>query len=97
MTKPTGVSFSLMASNTISALPVIVAISTVSLGLILYRLLLHPLSHFPGPRLAAITVAYAGWYDVIQKGQLVEHLERLHQRYGRCQETFAFLLELNVH
>jgi hypothetical protein len=54
-------------------------------GLILYRLFLHPLSRFPGPTLAAVTDAYAGWYEVVQKGRILDQLEILHKKYGELQ------------
>ncbi|KAG6872652.1 hypothetical protein C0995_007982 [Termitomyces sp. Mi166 len=45
-----------------------------------YRLFWHPLSKFPGPRLAAITDLYSAYYDL--GGALVDHLEDLHRAYG---------------
>ena len=48
---------------------------------ILYRLTLHPLSRFPGPRIAAVTNLYAVYYD-LSEDSLVKHLKALHDRYG---------------
>lgn len=67
--------------------------STVALGAIaaaalyltakvIYRLYLHPLSHFPGPTLAAATYLYGAYYDVVQEAQFVFKLDALHDTYG---------------
>jgi hypothetical protein len=42
----------------------------------------HPLCHFPGPKLAALTRWYAAYYELIRDGDLVEHLHDLHEMYG---------------
>jgi hypothetical protein len=49
------------------------------------RLYLHPLAHIPGPRLAALTWWYEFYYDVIQPGQFVFHIQKLHKKYGMSQ------------
>ncbi|KAL4899421.1 hypothetical protein BDW74DRAFT_116296 [Aspergillus multicolor] len=48
----------------------------------IYRLYFHPLSHIPGPRLAAITHGYEFYFDVIKKGKLIWEIQRLHEIYG---------------
>ncbi|KAF5355464.1 hypothetical protein D9758_006320 [Tetrapyrgos nigripes] len=47
-----------------------------------YRLFVHPLSRFPGPKLAALTEYYGGYYDLIEDGGLLFQIERLHVKYG---------------
>ncbi|KAK7953356.1 trichodiene oxygenase [Apiospora saccharicola] len=47
-----------------------------------YRLFLHPLSRFPGPRLAAVSRWYEAYYDVVQNGQYVFKIAELHKIYG---------------
>ncbi|KAH8432079.1 cytochrome P450 [Aspergillus melleus] len=47
-----------------------------------YRLVLHPLAHVPGPKLAAITNAYELYFDVVRGGQYTFEIQRLHQIYG---------------
>lgn len=49
---------------------------------VLYRLTLHPLSRFPGPRIAAVTNLYAVYYDLISDQSLIKHLKELHDTYG---------------
>ena len=56
----------------------IVAIAT----LVVYRLYFHPLSPFPGPRLAAATSWYECYYEVFKDGSYVQQLPRLHAQYG---------------
>lgn len=43
---------------------------------------LHPLSRFPGPRLAAMTIAYEGWYDLVKVGRYTREIKKMHERYG---------------
>ncbi|KAF9019739.1 cytochrome P450 [Hymenopellis radicata] len=52
------------------------------LYLLVYRLYLHPLKAFPGPRLAAVTEYYQGYFEVWKNGMFVQHLEKLHEIYG---------------
>lgn len=46
------------------------------------RLLLSPLSRFPGPKLAAFTWAYEFYYDWILPGKYYECVEQMHKKYG---------------
>ncbi|KAF9885046.1 hypothetical protein FE257_000777 [Aspergillus nanangensis] len=48
----------------------------------LYRLYFHPLSKFPGPRLAAASSLYEFYFNVVRRGMFVWEIERLHQVYG---------------
>ncbi|KAK3391156.1 cytochrome P450 [Podospora didyma] len=47
-----------------------------------YRLFLHPLARFPGPKLAAISRWYEGYYDVIKGGKYTPKIAELHKEYG---------------
>ncbi|EXJ53757.1 uncharacterized protein A1O5_13006 [Cladophialophora psammophila CBS 110553] len=47
-----------------------------------YRLTLHPLARFPGPKIAAVTNLYAVNRDLVSKDSLVKHLKALHDKYG---------------
>ncbi|KAF7858483.1 hypothetical protein EAF04_009083 [Stromatinia cepivora] len=43
---------------------------------------LHPLSHIPGPKLAAATFLYEGWFDLILGGRYTHEIKRMHEFYG---------------
>lgn len=64
-------------------------------SLVFYRLFLHPLAKFPGPRLAAITRYYEAYYDVIQNGQYTFKIAELHKKYGKFQ--LIILQSRNIH
>mgnify|MGYP001582096791 CR=1 FL=1 len=44
---------------------------------------LHPLSHVPGPRLAASTFLYEAWFDLILGGRYTHEIKRMHESYGK--------------
>ncbi|KAF8075198.1 cytochrome P450 [Lyophyllum atratum] len=48
----------------------------------IYRFFFHRLVKFPGPRIAALTLWYKAYYDIIMDGGWSEHLESLHAKYG---------------
>lgn len=54
-----------------------------------YRLYFHPLRNIPGPKLAALSSAYEFYFNVIQRGTFIWHLERLHEKYGRWSSSFG--------
>jgi hypothetical protein len=51
-------------------------------SLALYRLFLTPLSRFPGPTLAALTLWYEFYYDVVLEGRYQYKIKELHRTYG---------------
>lgn len=60
-----------------------------------YRLILHPLARFPGPKLAAITRCYEAYYDIIRNGQYTFKIVDLHKKYGKFQ-THKYFLDIRV-
>lgn len=60
--------------------------------LAVYRLYFHPLSRFPGPKLAALTPWYELYYDVVLDGQYHHQRQKLHKIYGKretCRSPIA--------
>ena len=51
---------------------------------VVYRLYLSPIAKFPGPRLAAVSLWYEFYYDVIKDGQYTWKIAELHEQYGIC-------------
>jgi hypothetical protein len=56
-------------------------------SLVFYRLILHPLARFPGPRLAAISRWYEAYYDVVLNGQYTSQILKLHKVHGISLNT----------
>src|SRR5262245_41505928 len=59
-------------------------------GLAIYRLYLHPLAKFPGRKLAAVTMWYEFYYDVIKRGQYVFEIQKMHEEYGILPSQIVF-------
>lgn len=67
------------------SLPYVAAALTLFLlAKIVYRLILHPLAAFPGPKLAAVTNMYGAFYDLsFSSSSYVKELPALHAKYGQ--------------
>lgn len=50
----------------------------------IYRLWFHPLAEFPGPKVAALTYWYEGYYELIQNGgnQCAPEVGGVRAKYG---------------
>lgn len=57
--------------------------ATYLVGLAVYRLYFSPVSKFPGPTLAALTLWYEFYYDVIKEGRYTWRIRELHDKYGQ--------------
>ncbi|KAH8763249.1 cytochrome P450 [Diaporthe sp. PMI_573] len=68
--------------NLLSWQNIVATIVLYYVTLALYRLYLHPLARFPGPKLAAVTRLYEGYYDLYQSGQYTFKIAELHKQYG---------------
>lgn len=53
----------------------------------------HPLAHFPGPKLAALSKWYEFYYDVVLKGQFTFQIQDLHKKYGTATECYIVSAE----
>jgi hypothetical protein len=76
-----------MAGTPISAPLDFIGVAAVGLcvylvGLGLYRLYFSPIAQFPGPKLAALTLWYEFYHDVVRGGQYVFKIDELHEQYG---------------
>lgn len=58
------------------------ALLLYSVSTVVYRLYFDPLSTFPGPKLAAATLLYEAYYDVVKRGQYTFKIRELHKKYG---------------
>lgn len=63
----------------------LVVLAFYVVGVAVYRIYLSPLAYFPGPKLAAASVLYEFYYDIICKGQYIFKIKELHDRYGTYQ------------
>jgi hypothetical protein len=50
---------------------------------------LHPLSRFPGPRLAAATWVPEFWHDVVRFGCYTKEIRKMHDKYGTSARIYA--------
>lgn len=61
----------------------------IALGLLyftlrsIYYLFFHPLSRFPGDKLAAVTTKYAFYHDVVRPGMYWRVVEEMHHNHGK--------------
>lgn len=55
-----------------------------------YRIFIHPLRKFPGPRLAAVAGWYQAYWDVVRHGGMPAHVLQLHKQYGRRPFHYYF-------
>lgn len=63
--------------------------------LVFYRLFLHPLARYPGPRLAAISRWYEAYYDVVLNGKYTIKIAELHKAYGSFRHPFPLFFEVS--
>ncbi len=59
-------------------------------ALSVYRLYFSPIAKFPGRRLAAVTLWYEFYYQVIKGGRYVWEVEKMHQEYGKSASLSAW-------
>lgn len=67
-------------------LVILVAALVYIISKTVYRFYFHPLSSFPGPKLAAATTLYNAYYDLLTPG-FVKQLPELHKKYGPIIRT----------
>lgn len=78
----------------------LLAVSGIASGIlycfigVIYRLYFHPLARFPGPKIAAATLWYEFYWDVVKRGQYFGRIEDMHKKYG-TQDWPATALSLD--
>lgn len=60
-----------------------------------YRLTLHPLAKFPGPRLAAMTFWCEFYHDFFRNGQYLFRIRDMHAKYGHIVRISPDELHIN--
>ncbi|KAJ1326613.1 cytochrome P450 family 628 [Microdochium nivale] len=67
------------------------------LGLSVYRLYFSPLSHIPGPKIAAVTSLYHAYWDLIGNGggQYIWVVQEMHRKYGPIVRIRPDLVHVN--
>lgn len=65
------------------------------LGLYVYRIYYDPLSKIPGPKLAAASLWYEFYYDVVKKGQYTWKIWEMHDRYGPIVRISPYEIHIN--
>lgn len=88
----------LLDPRLITVLGVLFFLNLVSLAL--YRIHFHPLAKFPGPKLAAISRYYEGYYDAWKQGRYIFEIDEMHRKYGKTRYRSCFylaVLSTNVH
>ncbi|KAL8901565.1 MAG: hypothetical protein Q9207_005144 [Kuettlingeria erythrocarpa] len=64
-------------------------------ALYVYRAYFDSLSHIPGPKLAAATLWYEFYYDVIKKGRYTWEIGKMHKKYGPVVRINPY--EVHIH
>ncbi|KAI4087722.1 MAG: hypothetical protein LQ344_006608 [Seirophora lacunosa] len=64
-------------------------------ALVLYRLYFSPLSKFPGPKIAAATLWYEYYYDVVKRGRYTWQIVEMHKQYGPIVRISPYELHID--
>lgn len=70
--------------------PLLATVASYLLTTIVYRLFLHPLSRFPGPKRAAVSLLYEFYHDAIRGGQYCFKIKEMHDKYGMLARSARF-------
>ncbi|KAL4744633.1 hypothetical protein BDW72DRAFT_199403 [Aspergillus terricola var. indicus] len=63
----------------------------------IYNLFFHPLSHIPGPWLAAATYLPEFYHDVVRGGRYTRQIQQMHEQYGPIVRINPHELHCNDH
>ncbi|KAJ5374407.1 hypothetical protein N7517_006413 [Penicillium concentricum] len=84
--------------NAVIAQPIVaIAVVGVTYGVWLtaYRLWFSPIAHFPGPKLAGLTMWYEFYYDSFLEGQYTFRIAEMHRKYGPIVRISPFELHID--
>lgn len=79
--------FELLDSSTVLHSLAVTLLFYLTIGAI-RRVYLSPLSKFPGPKLAALTLWNEFYWDVVKRGLFMWRIQEMHEKYG-SREIFA--------
>ncbi|PVH79299.1 cytochrome P450 [Cadophora sp. DSE1049] len=75
-------------TTTVSTLTVLLLVCAVSVGYsVIWRLYFSPLAKFPGPKIAAATLLYEMYYEIIAGGQYTFKIRDMHETYVFVQTS----------
>ena len=84
---PESITAGLVSSWWLLALYLLLARVVYLICLAIYRIYFHPLSKFPGPKLAVATYWHETYYDVFKGHQYIWKIREMHQQYGPIIRT----------
>ncbi|KAH8746389.1 cytochrome P450 [Diaporthe sp. PMI_573] len=61
---------------------ILTAVTSYIIAITIYRLYLHPLAKFPGPKICAVTSLFELWWDFVGQGAYLYRIEKMHSIYG---------------
>ncbi|KAI0835727.1 cytochrome P450 [Hypoxylon sp. FL0890] len=70
------------------------AYTVYGLLLAVYRLYLHPLAGFPGPKICAMTEWYEFYCYIVKEGQWGNEVRKMHEKYGPIVRTSPWELSI---
>lgn len=81
----------LSSSSTLLRFCALALVSWILYGaaLAIFRLYFSPISHIPGPKLAAMTQYYESYYDLIVGGggNFTRQIKKIHDKYGTVHQS----------
>ena len=88
--------FTFDASDTLLATTLLLLAYAVCLSI--WRLCLSPLAKFPGPKVAALTLWYECYYDVLKPGGglYIWKIEEMHRKYGNTLHCHLDMLNTSL-
>lgn len=67
----------------IMLVPIIVILLSYIVYGIVWRLYFSPIAEFPGPKLAAISMLYEIYHEIVLGGKYTFKIKELHEKYGK--------------